>query len=214
MRGDGPSIARQCAPFPLFSPHAWGWSGDIGSAYRSVRVFPTCVGMVRLHAQFALIGKRFPHMRGDGPACEPIDCRLRQFSPHAWGWSELFAVITAGTPVFPTCVGMVRRKRCFVYQTSSFPHMRGDGPRLPISVYSALGFSPHAWGWSAIPLLGLSNMRVFPTCVGMVRRKDNINLQRKGFPHMRGDGPRCLSVIVLQHLFSPHAWGWSVCRTV
>ena len=114
---------------------------------------------------------------------------MLQFSPHAWGWSAVVQGGTASAIVFPTRVGMVRcclpgRKRA-----GRFPHTRGDGPTYALLLEALWGFSPHAWGWSA--------MR--PTVVG----------ESVGFPHTRGDGPNKHGDVGTITPFSPHAWGWS-----
>ncbi len=46
-RGDGPAHAMWQAAVFVFSPRAWGWSGDADSAKHVGNVLPTRVGMVR-----------------------------------------------------------------------------------------------------------------------------------------------------------------------
>ncbi len=131
----------------------------------------------------------FPHMRGDGP----FFCFFQQggyvFSPHAWGWSARFFAPACRHPVFPTCVGMVRRGNDLRRRAGGFPHMRGDGPSFRATRRWRVWFSPHAWGWSAPPSRTPHRGRVFPTCVGMVRGFVQSQLGLCRFPHMRGDGP-------------------------
>ena len=67
MRGDGPPSCAPCRILPTFSPHAWGWSENRRIAENLQKVFPTCVGMVRVRAAHPARLSRFPHMRGDGP---------------------------------------------------------------------------------------------------------------------------------------------------
>ena len=51
---------------------------------------------------------RSPHTRGDGPRIRLVREMFEVFSPHAWGWSELLALLSAASIVLPTRVGMVR----------------------------------------------------------------------------------------------------------
>ena len=88
--------------------------------------------------------------------------------------------------------------------------MRGDGPLQEPQTYITTMFSPHAWGWSALKCSDARCRKVFPTCVGMVRRWYQPHLPPLSFPHMRGDGPGCTALQVRINSFSPHAWGWSV----
>ena len=53
---------------------------------------------------------------------------------------------------------------------------------------------------------------VFPTRVGMFRNIFPPRGDLVGFPHTRGDVPRCAAEIAARLEFSPHAWGCSVDR--
>ena len=71
-------------------------------------------------------------------------------------------------------------------------------------------FSPHAWGWSA-QLIHLDKFRaVLPTRVGMVRLRAILKDHATCSPHTRGDGPAYAAHKIVEAMFSPHAWGWSV----
>src|SRR5437764_1231251 len=105
---------------------------------------------------------------------------------------------------------MVRRGRSSKLAGCRFPHTRGDGPTLCLQEHERRKFSPHAWGWSARPLVALVATEVFPTRVGMVRCLGSRRFLPHRFPHTRGDGPRILPVTASMCVFSPHAWGWSV----
>ena len=72
---------------------------------------------------------------------------------------------------------------------SSFPHARGDGPRMKTWKQAEDLFSPRPWGWSDIIFNLTTNGHVFPTPVGMVRSDDPVAPTVNGFPHARGDGP-------------------------
>ena len=70
--------------------------------------------------------------------------------------------------VLPTRVGMVRVQPLGVQPLGGSPHTRGDGPPETNPDYTALMFSPHAWGWSASGTRDWSGIAVLPTRVGMV----------------------------------------------
>ena len=92
-----------------------------------------------------------------------------------------------------------------------FPHARGDGPSESALPPASLAFSPRAWGWSASRPRRVPPRFVFPTRVGMVRLPTPAAPLLSCFPHARGDGPLATTGTLTITLFSPRAWGWSVC---
>jgi hypothetical protein len=148
-RGDGPKKKLDAANRHTFSPHAWGWSAVTMQRNDSIRVFPTRVGMVRVHPGRWRPGAGFPHTRGDGPQWSRAGIMYAQFSPHAWGWSAQIRHLHSNECVFPTRVGMVRAGFGTVNHCYGFPHTRGDGPEVLPDLPLPKMFSPHAWGWSA-----------------------------------------------------------------
>ena len=173
------------------------------------RVFPTRVGMVRCPSVSAKFPKSFPHPRGDGPRRVFASLAWSKFSPPAWGWSEGTCWRDCQTSVFPTRVGMVHPQSSPQRPQTSFPHPRGDGPRMAVPYDPAMQFSPPAWGWSALASVCAAVGKVFPTRVGMVRLSPATCSPCGCFPHPRGDGP----VVTIRsngwNGFSPPAWGWS-----
>ena len=137
---------------------------------------------------------------------------MREFSPPAWGWSELSNRLAALVKVFPTRVGMVRHWQLPLDRPSRFPHPRGDGPRIVRAEIALTTFSPPAWGWSAYMSLHDRYEEVFPTRVGMVRNPWSRACTTMCFPHPRGDGPDVGVGNDVGSRFSPPAWGWSVAR--
>ncbi len=163
--------------------------------------------------RYALGGGRrghFPHTRGDGPRAEFMEQIYPAFSPHAWGWSAESFNQGDLRVIFPTRVGMVRRRARTRGRTDDFPHTRGDGPIKRAAVHPGLLFSPHAWGWSVIMPFSRHRKDIFPTRVGMVRIAVRPEDRIFHFPHTRGDGPSRPPVRAGGRKFSPHAWGWSV----
>ncbi len=115
---------------------------------------------------------------------------MKQYSPHAWGWTSCNRRKNRARCVFPTRVGMDHNLHKSGAHYLSIPHTRGDGP----SSYEARGslcpYSPHAWGWTvALWHAACINSRI---------------------PHTRGDGPICRKKPCQEEQYFPHAWGWTV----
>ena len=214
MRGDGPSSPRGEFYVPVYSPHAWGWSGYFRRVQHTPIVFPTCVGMVRRPQRGPECRRGIPHMRGDGPTVKAANAMDSAYSPHAWGWSVNPENVILLSGVFPTCVGMVRSHTAMSAGGMGIPHMRGDGPGCGLAAMRSGMYSPHAWGWSGCFLSAHYWRTVFPTCVGMVRAQTPNATTTTGFPHMRGDGPDVNDWIIVKDRYSPHAWGWSASRRI
>ena len=104
---------------------------------------------------------------------------------------------------------MVRNKKGRGFYIHRFPHARGDGPTAKMLFNLWHLFSPRPWGWSDVVMLKRSQVTVFPTPVGMVRKCTRICWSERCFPHARGDGPLSHFPLHLVPLFSPRPWGWS-----
>ena len=73
-------------------------------------------------------------------------------------------------------------------------------------------FSPHPWGWTAVPRFPEAVPKVFPTPVGMDLQGCNNSRPTTRFPHTRGDGPWSTVSAHSPLAFSPHPWGWTAWR--
>src|SRR5271166_2062832 len=209
-RGDGPIWSPLYEHSSQFSPHAWGWSGDMDDWLAGLIVLPTRVGMVRWFGLLVAPVNGSPHTRGDGPGRDGKPDGSTLFSPHAWGWSRARRQAGGKHPVLPTRVGMVRAYGPKISVGRCSPHTRGDGPYASFLMVAHDPFSPHAWGWSDFRVRSTSCLVVLPTRVGMVRPIRVSSGRAICSPHTRGDGPnRPLSDETIRR-FSPHAWGWSV----
>jgi len=182
-------VAGYVTTLSEFSPHAWGWT-DVRSPRRECsRVFPTRVGVDLLPTPSQGSLRRFPHTRGGGPFYK------------VWSGGEEL--------VFPTRVGVDRQPRGWTRTRRCFPHTRGGGPTPEWSCGGTGSFSPHAWGWTALPGHGRGFQRVFPTRVGVDRRLSGVAGEPVRFPHTRGGGPSLHTLVRIGWAFSPHAWGWT-----
>ena len=86
-------------------------------------------------------------------------------------------------------MGVDRHRSLWTKTRKSFPHTRGGGPVLLMSIFRNSSFSPHAWGWTWTPE---------PCGIGVAR-----------FPHTRGGGPYGNDFQWPHGGLSPHAWGWT-----
>ena len=152
---------------------------------------------------------RIPHTRGDGPDCPESQRGLMQYSPHAWGWTDVGLGVAKEQVVFPTRVGMDRRPLARHRHRPSIPHTRGDGPCTICSGSTLRVYSPHAWGWTAGLIAACSRNLVFPTRVGMDRLSSATPETCFSIPHTRGDGPCWTMTMCCPGMYSPHAWGWT-----
>ena len=207
-RGDGPSRHFSRVQSRTFSPRPWGWSGRPGRIVRALLVFPTPVGMVRRNKFFTPSMACFPHARGDGPQFPNKQYPEKRFSPRPWGWSVIWSYPSEAERVFPTPVGMVRKRARHHELLRGFPHARGDGPPFYWKAPALPSFSPRPWGWSGESGFGGPEPDVFPTPVGMVRFAVGSFVGASGFPHARGDGPQDMTPCVWDPGGSPRPWGW------
>src|SRR6202051_456612 len=123
--------------------------------------------MVRHESLFRIYRPSSPHTRGDGPQRRRSTSIRSQFSPHAWGWSDLRRECPELSAVLPTRVGMVRGSGESDARVLGSPHTRGDGPNVRDDLFQLYSFSPHAWGWSGLRRKGRGLDSVLPTRVGM-----------------------------------------------
>ena len=190
-RGDGPSSGGLSDRRIGYSPRTWGWTAERHHRPHRTLVFPTHVGMDRLHHDISNLLAGIPHARGDGPMT-PSSSRGRfAYSPRTWGWTVQSPDEQTGGNVFPTHVGMDRGRGSCASIAGGIPHARGDGPqpasrsaRSIASIPHARGdgpkawqakavvaaYSPRTWGWTGDTLHFHSDEEVFPTHVGMDRQ--------------------------------------------
>ena len=175
---------------PWVFPTHVGMDRATRSGLRTASVFPTHVGMDRHTSTPATRTMSIPHARGDGPprpaAVQGLFCiphargdgpkvlkaqgEYEMYSPRTWGWTVNTLRMLHKWVVFPTHVGMDRRRRRGHPPRARIPHARGDGPpRAALSVPAPM-YSPRTWGWTEAGSSGGRPYYVFPTHVGMDRR--------------------------------------------
>ena len=173
-------------PYIMSSPRPWGCFQSFIYFTKSIRVFPTPVGVFRLWIIYIFICSSLPHARGGVSAetCLPEMPALS--SPRPWG---CFSSAEAGgrmPPVFPTPVGVFLIAVIEAASLIRLPHARGG-------VSSANGrscwnrrSSPRPWGcfYGRTPLDEIPT--VFPTPVGVFLSPKRRPSWCRRLPHARG----------------------------
>ncbi len=188
-RGDGPGTDADPQLPRTCSPRTWGWTALARVDADLAGVFPTHVGMDRFIAKRAAPLPRVPHARGDGPPTSRIAKSRDACSPRTWGWTAI------GSDVAPA--------------SERVPHARGDGPHAVDSSLDSHLCSPRTWGWTVGLIAAKTRIVVFPTHVGIDRRRKLALLPRRRVPHARGDGPEGMTWLQSVELCSPRTWGWT-----
>ena len=193
IRGDVPLTLRRLQLFRRFSPHTRGCSAHHRKHQALPHVFPAYAGMFRIARSSLSISGRFPRIRGDVPRPAPWPATLSKFSPHTRGCSARETACQARVSVFPAYAGMFRFLALAQILALSFPRIRGDVPRPPLSGAANIRFSPHTRGCSAKGLPNLIAPVVFPAYAGMFRTWWHRQLESASFPRIRGDVPAAIS---------------------
>ena len=192
-----------------FSPREWGCSEELAALKDHQPIFPTRVGMFRADAMAFKGHKNFPHASGDVPglSIEPRDERV--FSPREWGCSGVVDPPRREGAIFPTRVGMFRRRGREADTSRYFPHASGDVPDMAARLEARALFSPREWGCSVVEPIAASGRGIFPTRVGMFRSRARAVRASRYFPHASGDVPSSRAATWRPCGFSPREWGCS-----
>ena len=170
---------------------------------------------------------RFPHTCGGVPEVEQVTVARGWFSPHMWGCTSFTRPSGSPVIVFPTHVGVYRKKAGVVCTDSRFPHTCGGVPCLPgartrrirfphtcggVPLWVIDGdkepkFSPHMWGCTVTLKPSPRHGGVFPTHVGVYRAIKWRHTGVVSFPHTCGGVPKYTAPFALIRAFSPHMWG-------
>ncbi len=194
------------------SPQAWGCFAMLTWVLRHDWVFPTGVGVFRDGKTIAIQQFGLPHRRGGVSQRSPSASALRVSSPQAWGCFALVKAVAWLDCVFPTGVGVFRKRCCRSRRCGCLPHRRGGVSGCADGGVPLVESSPQAWGCFAPRLRRGAPKTVFPTGVGVFRYTSSAPVLHQCLPHRRGG----VSPIPRYHWdskkSSPQAWGcfvWS-----
>ena len=229
-RGDGPSsdVDRTVAVDVL--PTRVGMVRTVRHGVLLQRmVLPTRVGMVRIGITARYAVSTFSPRAWGWSARRSANGLLGPFSPHAWGWSE-----TAGrdgelrTTFSPRAWGWSARDCCVELDARRSPHRvgmvrhRGETSHAAVMVLPTrvgmvrrrvagravrVGFSPHAWGWSARSTSSSAARPRSPHARGDGPYATLTSSRPYCSPHARGDGPAAIPCSRSPAMRSPHARG-------
>ena len=193
----------------MFSPHTRGCSDPHQLITTKNLVFPAYAGMFRRHANVLPQETCFPRIRGDVPVRPQILNNPEAFSPHTRGCSAPTMPPIMAAIVFPAYAGMFLLSTGFGKKGERFsPHTRGCSDQLlPMIEHGRV--SPHTRGCSESTWFRNRTGSVFPAYAGMFLETQNPQVQREGFPRIRGDVPVLNGEQSGAKSFSPHTRGCS-----
>ena len=189
-------------------------------------------GIDRLLLRNCKFSFRLPRMRGSTleyklltsgcrlPACADrpqvliIWVGRGEFTPHARGSTRSTKARILRSSVYPACAGIDRSSITPTNSRASLPRMRGDRPELLPSKGTYYVFTPHARGStlfrSSDPYLPL----VYPACAGIDLAFTASAYSPSSLPRMRGDRPDLHLWPGYDPLFTPHARGSTLQKTL
>ena len=104
---------------------------------------------------------------------------------------------------------MFRREEKKIEDQHCFPRIRGDVPKVTVTLMGDVKFSPHTRGCSESQHHQYASTGVFPAYAGMFRQALRQPPMPRSFPRIRGDVPSPASKFRLRKSFSPHTRGCS-----
>ena len=207
VRGDGGMGQCVCVARCGSPPRAWGRPALSDGPRLAGRFTPTCVGTARRGWLRGHAGSVHPHVRGDGYLTGLPLGLLGGSPPRAWGRHGHRGPRRGGRRFTPTCVGTAQSLPTAPNTRTVHPHVRGDGSSTDWITPRTVGSPPRAWGRRHSYVVGPSDVRFTPTCVGTARASRRSERAYAVHPHVRGDGfvsrfssPPCLGS-------PPRAWG-------
>ena len=150
-----------------------------------------------------------PHASGDVPAARGTVHNATESSPREWGCSAEKAGCACRQRIFPTRVGMFRRRAVRIIIDLDLPHASGDVPFPRCTPKSLSPSSPREWGCSGGENVLLEISAIFPTRVGMFRINGVVHQLPVDLPHASGDVPLNPCGEPQMKISSPREWGCS-----
>ena len=151
--------------------------------------------------------RRLPHARGGVSRQERAGRGRRLSSPRTWGcFSPRFGPART-CRVFPTHVGVFLNHEPALYVYDSLPHARGGVSHEKRGHDSTPRSSPRTWGCFYKIIMGQSDLRVFPTHVGVFPRPSRTPWPTGSLPHARGGVSFERVYVAFSGGSSPRTWG-------
>ena len=150
-------------------------------------------------------------MRGDRPSFPRQETQAQRFTPHARGSTLFPSRQSLPKVVYPACAGIDRPPFEFIATIIGLPRMRGDRPLWATLIRLPLLFTPHARGSTAIEIIPLPGIFVYPACAGIDPQSPPPHGGLRSLPRMRGDRPINKGYSHSTSTFTPHARGSTEC---
>ena len=212
MRGDRPQSSALSRQKFSFTPHARGSTSPEPSPGRPPTVYPACAGIDLKSCRTIPAASRLPRMRGDRPVLFAHQAHIVQFTPHARG-STLFTLVEkVEFIVYPACAGIDLLASGGSRRGYRLPRMRGDRPRMVVTLTDEQRFTPHARGSTFAIRVVCEYEGVYPACAGIDLFSAVKNASTVGLPRMRGDRPQPPPTACNLRSFTPHARGSTLAR--
>ncbi len=176
------------------------------------RVSPAYAGMAPPVISSCASTRSFPRVRGDGPLPSTCRCHACAFPPRTRGWPRCSPLDRPRDLVSPAYAGMAPLSKRSASATTSFPRVRGDGPRPASLGWVPPQFPPRTRGWPLRAREVLAALDVSPAYAGMAPMQQRVPEWVERFPRVRGDGPVSLCCCPAAHEFPPRTRGWPADR--
>ena len=132
-------------------------------------MFPTHVGIARRKAANLRQRAHVPYACGDCAACADGNATRAQCSLRMWGLRDAAPQAPPTYPMFPTHVGIARRRPARRRPLRNVPYACGDCAASSGGGGTGAGCSLRMWGLRAVPLRQAPGAYMFPTHVGIAR---------------------------------------------
>ena len=193
------------------APRMWGSPPQLLAPPPRERIRPTYVGITPAHSGPAPYQPYPPHVCGDHPYNLLGGSGGVASAPRMWGSPlsmDHLATIVAIRPTYvgitpdqphrigrtlkirPTYVGITPVVHCASYPRSDSPHVCGDHPRAVARPTSCCESAPRMWGSPQVDLIGLPQLCIRPTYVGITPCARTANTRPPNPPHAGGDHPQ------------------------
>ena len=176
-----------CKPCLETPPRVWGRHHHRGSAPRSLRNTPTCVGKTdRKQKQDDSHGKH-PHVCGEDFPRPAFALRTAETPPRVWGRRPARPLRKVRRGNTPTCVGKTHTIPAGPRAARKHPHVCGEDSLAAVVSAAAAETPPRVWGRQHRAIARQLLVGNTPTCVGKTRMVWRKPARLRKHPHVCGE---------------------------
>ena len=136
--------------------------------------------------------------------------KLITYSPRMWRWSYYLMNTKNISGVFSTYVEVIPVIQLAKTARARILHVCGGDPPFIFKDVTALECSPRMWRWSLAKALFLPPVSVFSTYVEVIPIIKKLAQPALGILHVCGGDPLAHRLQVVDWLYSPRMWRWSL----